>query len=125
MVQNDPVSSAVKDVFELKDIGVKVTYRNDKLEPVYEKSYSLREYVEMIRADLLRIITDVENMAYRANGNKPKDEWSDESWSEFCRTKHKLLDKAGDIGRLPDNIFEYSNNNLSEFVASVLNKGAV
>lgn len=81
----------------------------------------------MIRADLLRQITDVEDMVYQANGNKPKEEWSDESWSTFCRIKHKLLDKAGDIGRLPENIFEYDekDKSLSEFVASVLNKGAI
>lgn len=81
----------------------------------------------MIRADLLRLITDVEDMAYRFNDNKPKEEWSDESWADFCRIKHKILDKAGDIGRLPDNIFEYSEGekSLSEFVASVLNEGAV
>ena len=81
----------------------------------------------MIRADLLRQITDVEDMVYQANGNKPKEEWSDESWSTFCRIKHKLLDKAGDIGRLPENIFEYEekDKSLSEFVASVLNKGAI
>lgn len=66
-------------------------------------------------------------MVYQANGNKPKEEWSDESWSTFCRIKHKLLDKAGDIGRLPENIFEYDekDKSLSEFVASVLNKGAI
>jgi len=59
--------------------------------------------VEMVRADLLRLITDVEDLVYQANGNKPKNEWTDESWAAFCRIKHKLLDKAGDIGRLPDN----------------------
>lgn len=81
----------------------------------------------MIRTDLLRLITDVEDMAYHANDNKPKEEWTDESWSTFCKIKHKLLDKAGDIGRLPDNQFEYAekDNSLSEFVASVLNEGAV
>ncbi len=81
----------------------------------------------MVRADLLRLITDVEDLVYQANGNKPKNEWTDESWAAFCRIKHKLLDKAGDIGRLPDNQFEYTEkeNSLSEFVASVLNKGAV
>jgi len=42
---------------------------------------------------------------YAMNGNKQKADWSDESWSAFCRIKHKLLDKAGDIGRLPETIF--------------------
>lgn len=89
----------------MNDIGVKVTYRNEKLDPVYEKIYSLKEYTDMLRADLLRLITDVEDMIYRANDNKPREEWTDETWAAFCRFKHKLLDKAGDIGRLPENIF--------------------
>ena len=82
----------------------------------------------MIRADLLRVITDVEDLVYLLNDNKPKSEWSDESWAAFCRIKHKLLDKAGDIGRLPDTVFEISERegrSLSEFVSNVLNKGAL
>ena len=38
------------------------------------------------------------------NDNKPCHEWTDESWARYSRIKHKLLDKAGDIGRLPDTI---------------------
>lgn len=45
-------------------------------------------------------------MAYALNDNKPKSEWSNESWTAFCRIKHKLLDKAGEIDRLPQNIVE-------------------
>jgi len=45
-------------------------------------------------------------MAYLLNDNKPKSEWSNESWAAFCKIKHKLLDKAGEIERLPQNIVE-------------------
>lgn len=58
----------------------------------------------MLKADLLRLITDIEDLCYSVNGNRPKDEWSDETWSTFCKLKHKLLDKAGEISRLPANI---------------------
>ena len=112
----------------MKEIGVRVTYRNEKLESVLEKSYTLQEYMDMIRADLLRLITDVEDAFYRMNGNKPKDEWTDDAWTSFCRIKHKLLDKAGEVGRLPENIFEYEardDETLSEFLAGILDKGAV
>lgn len=112
----------------MKDIGVKVTYRNEKLEAVLERSYTLRDYAGMIRADLLRLITDIEDAFYRLNDNKPKESWSDDSWTSFCRIKHKLLDKAGEIERLPNNIFEYENHDgetLGEFVAGILGKGAV
>ena len=101
----------------MNDIGVKVVYRNKDQEPIYERSYSLKEYTDMIRSDQLRLITDVEDMVYRANDNKPKTEWSGELWEDFCRIKHKLLDKAGDIGRLPETVFIVN--------PSVDNKGAI
>lgn len=87
-----------------KEIKVKVIYKNERMEPTYERTYALKEYTDMLRQDLLRLITDVEDMVYTINGNKQKSDWSDESWMAFCKVKHKLLDKAGDIGRLSDNI---------------------
>lgn len=89
-----------------KELGVKIIYRNSRMEPTNEEVYSLTEYTEMLRADLLRMITDIEDTMYAVNGNRQKSEWSDETWAAFCRIKHKLLDKAGDIGRLPQTIFE-------------------
>lgn len=89
-----------------KEYEVNVTYKNDALETVLDKTYTLKEYSDMLRADLLRIITDIEDLIYEMNDNKPKNEWSDLSWASFCKIKHKLLDKAGAIGRLPDNIIE-------------------
>ena len=109
-----------------QELGVKITYRNEKLEPVYERAYSLEDYTDMLRADLLRLISDVEDLVYVATDNKTKDEWSDSLWAAFYRIKHKLLDKAGDIGRLPANLFEVrsTTKSLSEFVADIVNKGA-
>lgn len=86
------------------DLNVKVTYRNSKLEPVSTQLYSFDDYTDMLRNDLLKIITDVEDAFYIASGNKHRDEWPDDLWGSFTRIKHKILDKAGDIGRLPSNI---------------------
>lgn len=58
----------------------------------------------MFRNDLLKVITDIEDAFYVATGNKHRDEWPDDVWGAFTRIKHKLLDKAGDIGRLPENL---------------------
>lgn len=87
-------------------IHVKITYRNSKLEPVCTEVYGLHEYTGMIRQGLLRLITDIEVAFYVATGNKPQDEWPDDVWTSYLHIKHKILDKAGDIGRLPDNIIE-------------------
>ena len=83
---------------------VKIQWRNKHMEVVSEKEYPLSVYTDMIRADLLRIISDVEDLCYEANENRVKESWTDESWAAFCKIKHKLLDKAGEIGRLPEAI---------------------
>ena len=79
--------------------------------------------LDMLRQDLLRLITDVENLCYIANENKSKADWSDQTFEEFSRIKHKLLDKAGDIGRLPENITLRTSEPLNEYVARMLNEG--
>lgn len=103
-------------------IGVRVTYRDKERQPTYTKMYSLREYTEMLRADLLRVITDAEDLCYAASGNAAKEDWPDDLFTGFNKIKHKLLDKAGDIGRLPDNLCEYTTEPLTNFVARMMNE---
>lgn len=86
--------------------GVRVVYYNAKMQPVCEKHYDLKTYLDLMRNDLLRLITDVEDVIYRSNDSASKDEWSDAVWLGFNKIKHKLLDKAGDIERLTENIYE-------------------
>lgn len=92
------------------NLTVKVTYRNARMEPVDTRLYSLEDYTAMLKNDIQKVITDIEDAFYIASGNKHKDEWPDEVWGSFIRIKHKLLDKAGDIGRIPDNIVYTGGN---------------
>ena len=108
---------------DIQEIGVRVTYKDKDMRPTYTKTYSLCEYTDMLRQDLLRLISDVENLCYIANENKAKADWSDQTFEEFSRIKHKLLDKAGDIGRLPENITLRTSEPLNEYVARMLNEG--
>ena len=103
------------------ELGIRVTYRKKNMEPTYSKVYSITEYTEMLRTDLLRLVTDVEELCYAANCNKPKEEWTDETFSGFSKIKHKLLDKAGDVGRIPENLVV--KEPLNNFVARILNEG--
>ena len=103
------------------ELGIRVTYRNKNMEPTYSKVYSINEYTDMLRADLLRLVTDVEELCYAANNNKPKEEWTDETFAGFSKIKHKLLDKAGDVGRIPENLVV--KEPLNNFVARILNEG--
>lgn len=104
------------------NLCVNVVYRDKDKQPVYTKNYTLREYTDMLRADLLRIITDIEDMCYAVNGGQQKEDWSDETFSGFNKIKHKILDKAGDIGRVPDNI-RYAPESMTSFVARMIDGG--
>lgn len=88
----------------MKEPKVHIVYRNAKLLPVADEMYGLSEYSSMIKNDLIRIISDIEDMTYAATGGLSKSEWDDAVWSKFNIIKHKLLDKAGEIERLPVNL---------------------
>jgi hypothetical protein len=103
------------------ELGVRVVYRNRQMEPTYSRVYSLKEYTEQLQSDLQRVISDVESLCYEANGNKEKEEWTDETFVGFNKIKHKLLDKAGEIGRITDNLVV--REPLSNFVARILEGG--
>lgn len=105
-----------------KKIGVRVTYRNRNLDSVYSRIFELKEYTEQMRSDLQGLVSDVETLCYDMNDGKPIEEWTEESFRAFNKIKHKLLDKAGDIGRLPDNMVEIKGEPepLNDFVARIL-----
>lgn len=56
--------------------------------------------------DLKRIITDVEDMIYAMNNNLPKEEWGENELMAFAKIRSKILDKAGEVARLPESIFD-------------------
>lgn len=89
-----------------KQLGVRVVYRGKDLQPVYTREYTLEEYTEMLQNDLTRLVNDLERLCYDASDGKPKSQWNDRLWVSFNMIKHKLLDKAGDIGRLPRTLYE-------------------
>lgn len=86
------------------DCRVKIVYRNEKLETVCERDYSLSEYSAVLRLDLLKIIMDVEDLLYISTGGLPKEMWPSDVLAQFNKIRHKLLDKAGEIERLPKNM---------------------
>lgn len=109
---------------DIQEVCVRVVYRDKDLQPTYTKTYTIKEYADAMRMDLQSLVSDVETLAYIANDNKPKEDWSDESFAMFSRIKHKLLDKAGEIGRLPVNMIMRKTEPLTDYVARVLNEGS-
>lgn len=106
------------------NLKTRIIYRNKDLKPISKCEYPLKDYAEMLSMDLKRIITDVEDLAYTMNGNASKEEWSSAEVMAFQKIKHKLLDKAGEIGRLPECIFDADEegDSVSDFWNSIFDE---
>lgn len=96
-------------VSEMNDFTVKVSYRGNGQNGRDQWTYSLQDYADMMKRDLLRVIMDVEDVIYTLSG-ATKDEWDGETMAKFLKIRHKLLDHANSIERLPQNLY-YKNRN--------------
>lgn len=112
----------------LNDYTVNIVFKNRSLESVNQRSYSLADYCQEQKLNLMHIITDVENAFYDMQGNKSKDDWSPEAMNMFQHIRHRLLDSANSIERLPRNL-HYKGVNVgsmsgSEYIAGILNRAS-
>lgn len=110
----------------LSDYTVNIIYKNRALEPVKQKSYSLQDYCQEQKIKLMHTIMDVENAFYRLQNEKCKDDWDVDTMNEFQHIRHKLLDAANGIERLPKQLC-YKGQNVGsvssgEFIADIINK---
>lgn len=108
----------------MSDFFVNVKYKNKELQTLDEKSFEFVQYTKMLQLELMRIIMDVEDLIYVLQDGKPKEDWDESTRVKFKTIRHKLLDQANAIERLP-NTLHYKGipcKNLSEVVADILNK---
>lgn len=110
----------------LSDYSVKVVYKNKALEPVSERTYSLVDYCQEMKLGIMRTIMDVENAYYSLQGKKEKQEWDSETMKSFQHIRHKLLDAANNIQRIPNNLYVGNQNvntiKLSEYIVDVADR---
>lgn len=92
------------------NLRTEITYKNKDLKTISKCEQSLKDYSDMLSLDLKRIITDIEDLLYLSTGSKSKNQWSEAELIAFEKIKHKILDKAGEISRLPENIFDADEN---------------
>lgn len=83
---------------------VELEYRNKDMDIVAQKECGLDEYSEVVKTGLLKLILEAEDLAYKATDGQSKSEWDDSIAAVFYRLRHKILDIAGEIGRLPQNL---------------------
>lgn len=89
----------------MNDLKVHIAYRNSEGHVVNDRLYNLGDYTDQMRVDLLKVISDVEDLIYLMS-RQSKEDWPDDVWNSFMGIKHKLLDKANDIGRLPQTLVQ-------------------
>ena len=92
----------------MSDWKVKIEYKNKDLETVVEKEYEFIDYTEMLCRELKRVLNDIEDAFFYFSGYKTKQEWDEETIKRFDTIRHKLLDQANAIKRLPENL-SYKN----------------
>lgn len=85
----------------MSDFKVKIEYKNEKMETVVEKEYDFQQYTEMLHLDLMHILSDVEAAFYHFCDGKSKDDWPEEEKKRFQAIRHKILDEANALRRLP------------------------
>lgn len=112
----------------MNDFSVKISYKNKKLENVSDRVYDFRQYAEMIKLELMRVIMDVEDAFYMLQDAKSKDDWDDETMAQFQKIRHKLLDQANAVERIPQNLYfngmKCSDTSVSKMLADVLNNAS-
>lgn len=87
----------------MSDWTVKIEYKNENLETVVEKEYDLISYTAMLHLELMRLIMEIEE-SFCALTGKDKDDWDEETKARFKKIRHKMLDQANAIRRLPQNL---------------------
>jgi len=109
----------------MSDFKVVIEYKNKNLETVVEKEYTLSDYTEMLSLELKRSLMDIEDAFYYFTGNKQKSDWSPEVVEKFNKIRHKILDQANAVKRLPENLsyrgVKATAVPFSEFLAKALN----
>ncbi len=111
-----------------KDFTVQIDYMNRNMDHVDRKQYLFNEYTGMLELEIKRLILDVEDAFYKLEDDKQKDEWSAEAKQSFGRIRHKLLDIANAVGRLPKTLHykgvSCSEIKLSDLIADIVDKSA-
>lgn len=88
----------------MSDFIVKIEYKNKNLETVVEKEYSFLEYTGMLDREIRKVLNDVEDAFFYFQQYAPRQQWGEEAEKRFESIRHKILDQANAIKRLPETL---------------------
>lgn len=102
---------------------VLIQHKTKDGEVYLEKEYSLADYTKLVASEMIYLVVDVENAFYEYEGQKNKAEWSKNGKKRFGEIRHKILDYANSVKRLPENlrVKPIEVMKVSEMIADVLN----
>ena len=106
------------------DFTVTVNYYNRDDQKFVTQTYGFEQYTELLKLELMRIITNVEDAFYRFNDERPQEEWDEKSVKEFAHIRRKILDQANAIARMPQTVhckgLPIGSRSLSDIIANAL-----
>jgi len=88
----------------MSDWKVTIEFKNKDMETVLEREYDFVDYTAMLDRELKRVLKNVEDAFFYFSNYKPKEEWDKDLLERFDIIRHKMLDQANAIKRLPQNL---------------------
>ena len=108
----------------MSDFKVRISYKNKNMETVVEKEYDFLDYTMLINLDLKKVLGLIEDAFVYMNGGNSKQEWSKETLERFNEIRHKILDQANAVRRLPETLsykdIPATTMSFSEYLARTL-----
>ena len=107
------------------DFTVKVDHINKQTGEHYSRIYPFSAYCNNASFDLKQVLYEVENLFFKLENYKNREEWSDESQEAFSKVRKKLLNNINNIARLPETLhYKGSPCNSApsgEMIAQIIN----
>lgn len=85
----------------MQGFSVSIEYRDKDMNKIGEMEYSLKDYVEKQRYDMMKILVEIEGIIYKATGGKEKEEWPSAYMDMFKDVRHHIFDVANSVSRIP------------------------
>lgn len=93
----------------MQGFSVSIEYRDKDMNKIGEMEYSLKDYVEKQRYDMMKVLVDIEGIIYKATNGKEKEEWPKEYMDMFKDVRHRIFDIANSVSRIPSTM-KYNGN---------------
>lgn len=85
-------------------MDVHIIYKDKQLNIIDERDVSLEDYTLQLKHSIMKTLADIEDSFYEMQRYQSKENWDTVALLNYSKIRHKLLDCANDIERIPANI---------------------